>query len=437
MFSGTVESKSHEGGLLVHFEGSSPSLNAIMVRSDDGTYIGKVDGVLGSTEHALAHIAHIDRSLDMEKLIGVQVTVRAKKQREERSRNGGRFDDRNRNDRSSGGRWERNQGRSDHQRQNGRSNDRNHRNGRSDRQEFNDDWDCPQCNNSNFARRTECNRCQAPRPQGGGGRREGFQRRDDQRGGFQRRDDRRDGFQRRDDRRDGRSQGGNNNANDWTCPACNNSNFSFRNACNRCDAPRPAGGGGRGGRNDGGGHQRRVDRRDGGYRGNQRNDRSRGGRQQNGNFNTNDWTCPACNNSNFSFRTACNRCEAPRPGGGGGGGGGSRGGGRSDNRGNGRSDGRSFQRNDRSNGGDGRPQRRNDRGFQRNDRSNGGDGRPQRRDNRGGGGGGGFQPRNDRRSSSDGSYRRSRGKRSGHAHNQPPRDFRDDPPRKFDRKRDE
>jgi len=433
MFSGTVESKSHEGGLLVHFEGSSPSLNAIMVRSDDGTYIGKVDGVLGSTEHALAHIAHIDRSLDMEKLIGVQVTVRAKKQREERSRNGGRFDDRNRNDRSSGGRWERNQGRSDHQRQNGRSNDRNHRNGRSDRQEFNDDWDCPQCNNSNFARRTECNRCQAPRPQGGG-QSEGFQRRDDRRGGFQRRDDRRDGFQRRDDRRDGRPRGGNNNATDWTCPACNNSNFSFRNACNRCDAPRPAGGGGRGGRNDGGGHQRRDDRRDGGYRGNQRNDRSRGGRQQNGNFNTNDWTCPSCNNSNFSFRTACNRCEAPRPGGGGGGGGG----GRRDNRGNGRSDGRSFQRNDRSNGGDGRPQRRNDRGFQRNDRSNGGDGRPQRRDNRGGGGGGGgFQPRNDRRSSSDGSYRRSRGKRSGHAHNQPPRDFRDDPPRKFDRKRDE
>ena len=431
MFSGTVESKSHEGGLLVHFEGSSPSLNAIMVRSDDGTYIGKVDGVLGSTEHALAHIAHIDRSLDMEKLIGVQVTVRAKKQREERSRNGGRFDDRNPNDRSSGGRWERNQGRSDHQRQNGRSNDRNRRNGRSDRQEFNDDWDCPQCNNSNFARRTECNRCQAPRPQGGD-RREGFQRRDDRRGGFQRRDDRRDGFQRRDDRRDGRPRGGNNNANDWTCPACNNSNFSFRNACNRCDAPRPAGGGGRGGRNDGGGHQRRDDRRDGGYRGNQRNDRSRGGRQQNGNFNTNDWTCPSCNNSNFSFRTACNRCEAPRPGGGGGGGG------RRDNRGNGRSDGRGFQRNDRSNGGDGRPQRRNDRGFQRNDRSNGGDGRPQRRDNRGGGGGGGgFQPRNDRRSSSDGSYRRSRGKRSGHAHNQPPRDFRDDPPRKFDRKRDE
>jgi rRNA processing protein Gar1 len=68
MFSGTIESRSHEGGLLVHFEGSSPALNAIMVRADDGVYIGKVDGVLGTTAHALAHVAHIDRSLDMDAL---------------------------------------------------------------------------------------------------------------------------------------------------------------------------------------------------------------------------------------------------------------------------------------------------------------------------------------------------------------------------------
>ena len=74
MFTGTVEARSHEGGLLVHFEGSSPALNAIMVRADDGTYIGKVDGVIGSTNHPLAHIAHIDRSLDMDALIGVSVT---------------------------------------------------------------------------------------------------------------------------------------------------------------------------------------------------------------------------------------------------------------------------------------------------------------------------------------------------------------------------
>ena len=56
MFTGTVESKSHEGGLLVHFDGSSPALNAIMVRADDGTYIGKVDGVIGSTDRPLAHV---------------------------------------------------------------------------------------------------------------------------------------------------------------------------------------------------------------------------------------------------------------------------------------------------------------------------------------------------------------------------------------------
>ena len=63
MFTGTVESKSHEGGLLVHFDGSSPALNAIMVRADDGTYIGKVDGVIGSTDRPLAHVAHVDLSL--------------------------------------------------------------------------------------------------------------------------------------------------------------------------------------------------------------------------------------------------------------------------------------------------------------------------------------------------------------------------------------
>ena len=92
MFTGTVEAKSHEGGLLVHFDGSSPALNAIMVRADDGTYIGKVDGVIGSTDRPLAHVAHIDRSLDMDTLIGVSVSVRAKKkpteQRQDRRQDG-------------------------------------------------------------------------------------------------------------------------------------------------------------------------------------------------------------------------------------------------------------------------------------------------------------------------------------------------------------
>ncbi|MDP6333333.1 MAG: zinc finger Ran-binding domain-containing protein, partial [Candidatus Poseidoniaceae archaeon] len=56
------------------------------------------------------------------------------------------------------------------------------------------DWDCPKCNNSNFARRTECNRCGEPRS-GGGGRRDGG------RGNFDRGSrDRRDGGRRDGDR---------------------------------------------------------------------------------------------------------------------------------------------------------------------------------------------------------------------------------------------
>ena len=139
MFSGTVESKSHEGGLLVHFDGASPALNAIMIRSDDGSYIGKVDGVIGSTDHPLAHIAHIDRSLDMDALIGVTVSVRPKKPREERN-------DRRGDDRRQGGRDNR-----------GFRNDR----GGSGQQEYND-WTCPKCNNSKLAIRKVCNRCDEP-----------------------------------------------------------------------------------------------------------------------------------------------------------------------------------------------------------------------------------------------------------------------------------
>ena len=98
MFTGTVEAKSHEGGLLVHFDGSSPALNAIMVRADDGSYIGKVDGVIGSTDHPLAHIAHIDRSLDMDALIGV-IRFRSSKKKPRKQRN-----DRSGDDRRQGGR---------------------------------------------------------------------------------------------------------------------------------------------------------------------------------------------------------------------------------------------------------------------------------------------------------------------------------------------
>ncbi|RJU83236.1 MAG: hypothetical protein DWB99_02950, partial [Candidatus Poseidoniales archaeon] len=84
MFSGSVDSISHEGGLLLTFSGSSPALDSIIIRSSDGVYIGKIDGVLGNTDSPMAHVGHIDRKLDLNSLIGEEVTIRAKKPREER-----------------------------------------------------------------------------------------------------------------------------------------------------------------------------------------------------------------------------------------------------------------------------------------------------------------------------------------------------------------
>ena len=83
MFTGVIQSKSHEGGFLVSFTGSSPALESIIINSESGIYIGKVDAVLGNTDAPLAHVAHIDRKLDLDALIGVEVGIRAKKQREE------------------------------------------------------------------------------------------------------------------------------------------------------------------------------------------------------------------------------------------------------------------------------------------------------------------------------------------------------------------
>ena len=111
MFTGTIESQSHEGGLLVRFEGSSPSLDAILVLAENGTYVGKVDGVLGSTNQPMAHIGHIDRELKLDDLLGSHVTIRAKKPRQDREKF--RRDSRDSRDRS-GGSDRRNDSQRDH-----------------------------------------------------------------------------------------------------------------------------------------------------------------------------------------------------------------------------------------------------------------------------------------------------------------------------------
>ena len=395
MFSGTINSMSHEGGLLLSFSGSSPALESIIIRASDGIYIGKIDGVLGNSESPIAHVGHIDRKLDLDSLIGEQVTIRPKKPREERypsrDRDGGgrREFDRGSRDRRDGGHGNFDRG----SRDGGRGNfDRGSRDGgrgnfdrgsRDRRNDSNDgDWDCPKCNNSNFARRTECNRCGEPRGAGGG-------RRDGGRGNFDRGS--RDG---------GRRDGG-------------RGNFD------------------RGSR-DGG-------RRDGG-----RGNFDRGSRDSGKTFAHNDWDCPKCNNSNFSFRRDCNRCGEPRPGGGGGGGRrdggrgnfdrGSRDGGRRDGGGGGgRRDGgrgnfdRGSRDSGRRDGGGGGDRRDGGRGnFDRGSREGRDSGRGERRE---------FSNRDDSRTKpEENNFRKSRGKRAGHAHNNAPKPI---VPRKFNRNSDD
>ncbi len=135
MFEGTVERISHEGGLMVPFTGASPALGSILV-DEGGAYVGKVDAVLGTTDAPVVHLAHLDRKRDPESLIGATLAIRARADRQ-----GGRGGDERR-----GGRFDRGNDR--------RGGDRDQRGG--------GDWTCPQCSNSNFSFRTECNRCSAP-----------------------------------------------------------------------------------------------------------------------------------------------------------------------------------------------------------------------------------------------------------------------------------
>ena len=402
MFTGTIESLSHEGGLLVTFTGSSPALESIITDAATGDYIGKVDSVLGNTNSPLVHVAHIDRKLDIQTLVGKEVGVRSKKPREERQ-----------NDRDQ--RRDRNGGRDD--RRGSRDERREQR-----RHQPSEDWDCPECRNSNFSFRQNCNRCEAPRPSTGRSsarRDERYGGRDDRRGRDGGRDDRRGRDGGRDSNRSSNRDGA-DNSNDWECPKCQNNNFSFRAECNRCGlereggAPRPGrqGNDRRGGRD--GGYQ---DRRDGGRDRFSRSDNRSGGNE---NRMDGDWECPKCHNNNFARRNECNRCGLPRSGGGGGGGGyrGGRDGGRDSGRsgGGGYRGGRDGGRDSGRSGGGGY------RGGRDDGRDSGrSDDRRERRDS---------SPRGRPESSG---FRPAKGKKPGHAHNRGPSEIR---PPSYDRRQD-
>ena len=324
MFRGVVDRASHELGLLVTFSGSSPALGSIIVREEDGHYIGKVDSVLGSTESPLVHVAHLDRKQENNQFIGSTVTVRAKKEREDRPPRREFREERPSRDRE-------------------RSFDRRDNNSRGRNDQERSDWLCASCGNDNFAFRTECNSCGKSKrgnvqERGSSFRNDRGGRRDD-RGG--RRDDR--GGRGRDDRRPRNQE--QHNRNDWICPSCKNDNFSFRTECNQCGKPRPGG-------NSRGGDSRGGDRR-GGYSGGRDGDRGGRGGDRRGGFS----------------------------------------GGRDGDRG-----GRGGDRRGSSSGG-----RDGERGGRGNDRS-------------------------------DEQYRKARGKRPGHAHNRPPKEIE---PRRYQRRNDD
>ncbi|KAI9000145.1 hypothetical protein DFJ74DRAFT_697849 [Hyaloraphidium curvatum] len=161
------------------------------------------------------------------------------------------------------------------------------------------DWDCPSCGNMCFARRSECNKCGTPRPDGGGAAAGA--------GGYGAPAGYGGGAYGGGSYGGGAPRGGPGaREGDWNCPSCGANCFASRTQCFKCAAPRPEGmgappGGGYGGHNA---------PREG------------------------DWPCPSCGANVFASKSSCFKCGAPRPegagypsGAGGGGGYGGSGGG--------------------------------------------------------------------------------------------------------------
>lgn len=331
MFQGTVERTSHEGGLLIRFTGAAPALGTTLVTIDDDRRLGRVDTVLGHPDGAFIHLDAISDGLDPQAMVGRKVRIRPRRERqdrtdrpdrqrfrEQRPSQGG---DRNQND------WECSQCRNSNFGFRTECNrcgaPRNDRSGGRDRRPFDDrrnpsqsrnprqskeqggkqgDWECPQCQNLNFSFRTECNRCgmqrsgnderRAPSRSFDRGRGQGRDR--PQRGRDAPQGHRRHGERRsRNDREHG--------SGDWTCSKCNNSNFAFRQVCNRCEAPRS-------------GNQAQSRRRDTrSPRTSDRGPRDRRPARTHGTRPSNDgrWMCQ-CGKSNDGRSRTCKKCGKPK-----------------------------------------------------------------------------------------------------------------------------
>ena len=190
-FEGRVSRESHEGGLLVSFEGKAPRLGAKLCIVG-GKSLGKVETVLGPADEPLIHLFPLANGIDGSKAIGSPVEI-APRHRRDSSKRRPMNSHRGKKD------WSKNPGNS---------------------RIKSGDWVCPKCKNHNFANKKDCNRtgCEQPKPKVVGKGRDSRGHRPGGSGGF----------------RDSNMKPG-----DWNCPKCNNHNFAKREVCNRCDTRKP------------------------------------------------------------------------------------------------------------------------------------------------------------------------------------------------------
>ena len=84
MFEGKVVRISHERGLLISFEGSSPALGSTIVDTS-GVVLGRVETVLGNINEPLVHLHPLKSGVIANDCIGKTVKIRARTKDNSRS----------------------------------------------------------------------------------------------------------------------------------------------------------------------------------------------------------------------------------------------------------------------------------------------------------------------------------------------------------------